>query len=105
MAETRKQKIAKLKKQKPGLYRNIHLKRLGAGKTKKKRKVGSKGAPTAEAFRRSAKTAKKMNTGGGVKSIKTVPSELRKASKMHANQAKRVASHIKSMKKGTKKRG
>ena len=104
MTETRKQKIAKLKRQKPGLYRNINLKKLGAGKTKKTRKVGSKGAPTAEAFRRSAKTAK-MNKGGGVKSIKTVPSELRKASKMHANQAKRVASHIKNMKKGTKKRG
>ena len=89
--------------------RNNKKKKKKTKKTRKqlmkKRKVGSKGAPTAEAFRRSAKTAKKMNKGGGVKSIKTVPSELRKASKMHANQAKRVASHIKSMKKGTKKRG
>ena len=56
---TKKQKIAKLKAQKPGLYRNIALKRLGAGKTKKKRKVRSKGAPTASAFRAAAKTAKK----------------------------------------------
>ena len=56
---TKKQKIAKLKAQKPGLYRNIALKRLGAGKTKTKRKVGSKGAPTDAAFKRSAKTAKK----------------------------------------------
>tara|TARA_R110000824_G_scaffold127903_3_gene288553 strand:- start:552 stop:728 length:177 start_codon:yes stop_codon:yes gene_type:complete len=54
MAETKKKKIAKLKKQKPGLYRNIHLKRLGAGKTKKKRKVGSKGSPTAKAFKQAA---------------------------------------------------
>jgi hypothetical protein len=58
MAETKKQKIAKLKKQKPGLYRNIHLKRLGAGKTKKKRKVGSKGAPTAKAFKQAARKKK-----------------------------------------------
>ncbi len=32
---TKKQKIAKLKKQKPSLYRNINLKKLGEGKTKK----------------------------------------------------------------------
>ena len=56
--ETKKQKIARLKKQKPGLYRNIHLKRLGAGKTKKKREVGSPGAPTKKAFRQAAKTRK-----------------------------------------------
>lgn len=58
MAKTKKQKIAKLKAQKPGLYRNINLKKLGAGKTKTTRKVGSKGAPTATAFKRAAKTAK-----------------------------------------------
>lgn len=52
-------KIKKLKAQKPGLYRNINLKKLGAGKTKKTRKVGAKGAPTAKAFKKSAKTAKK----------------------------------------------
>lgn len=56
---TKKQKIAKLKKQKPGLYRNINLKKLGAGKTKKKRKPGTKGAPTKTAFKNAAKTAKK----------------------------------------------
>jgi len=56
---TKKQKIAKLKAQKPGLYRNIALKQLGAGKTKTTRKVGSKGAPKAAAFRAAAKTAKK----------------------------------------------
>ena len=59
MAKTKKQKIAKLKAQKPGLHRNINLKKLGAGKTKTPRKVGSKGAPTAASFKRAAKTAKK----------------------------------------------
>ena len=58
MAVSKKAKIAKLKKQKPGLYRNIALKKLGAGKTKKMRKPGTKGAPTAAAFKRAAKTAK-----------------------------------------------
>jgi hypothetical protein len=44
-----------------GLYANIHAKRkrIKAGSGEKMRKPGSKGAPTAEAFRRSAKTAKK----------------------------------------------
>jgi|TARA_A100001391_G_scaffold205341_1_gene205181 hypothetical protein len=59
MARTKKQKIARLKAQKPGLYRNINLKKLGAGKTKTKRKAGSKGAPTAANFRAAAKTVKK----------------------------------------------
>jgi len=59
MTMTKAQKIKKLKAQKPGLYRNINLKKLGAGKTKKKRKPGQKGAPTNAAFRKSAKTAKK----------------------------------------------
>lgn len=51
---------------KQGLYANIHAKRQrierqkAAGKTPEKmRKPGEKGAPTAEAFRQSAKTAKK----------------------------------------------
>ena len=56
---TKQQKIKRLKAQKPGLYRNIALKQLGAGKTKTKRKAGSKGAPTDVAFKRAAKTAKK----------------------------------------------
>ena len=43
------------------LYANIHAKRkrIAAGSGERMRKVGSKGAPTAEAFRRSAKTAKR----------------------------------------------
>jgi hypothetical protein len=46
---------------KRGLYANIHAKRerIKAGSGEKMRKVGAKGAPTAKAFRESAKTAKK----------------------------------------------
>jgi hypothetical protein len=46
---------------KPGLYANIQAKRkrIAAGSGEKMRKVGSKGAPTAQAFVQSAKTAKK----------------------------------------------
>lgn len=48
---------------KPGLYANIHAKRkrIAAGSGEKMRKPGSKGAPTAKAFRQSAKTAKRKN--------------------------------------------
>ena len=46
---------------KRGLYANIHAKRkrIKAGSKERMRKVGSKGAPTAADFRKSAKTAKK----------------------------------------------
>ena len=46
---------------KPGLYANINAKRerIKAGSGEKMRKVGSPGAPTAKAFKESAKTAKK----------------------------------------------
>jgi hypothetical protein len=46
---------------KPGLYANIHAKRkrIASGSGEKMRKVGSKGAPTAKAFKKAAKTAKK----------------------------------------------
>ena len=46
---------------KKGLYANIHAKRkrIKAGSGEKTRKPGSKGAPSAVDFRRSAKTAKK----------------------------------------------
>ena len=45
---------------KPGLYANIHQKqeRIKAGSGEKMRKPGTKGAPTAKAFKESAKTAK-----------------------------------------------
>jgi hypothetical protein len=46
---------------KRGLYANIHAKRerIKAGSGEKMRKPGTKGAPTASAFRKSKKTAKK----------------------------------------------
>lgn len=46
---------------KPGLYANINAKRgrIEAGSGEKMRKPSAKGAPTAKAFRDSAKTAKK----------------------------------------------
>ena len=47
-------------KMKNGLYANIHAKRerIKAGSGEKMRKPGTKGAPTASAFKKSAKTAK-----------------------------------------------
>ena len=50
-----------MKSSKPGLYAAIHAKRarIAAGSGEKMRKPGTKGAPTAKAFRESAKTAKK----------------------------------------------
>ena len=46
---------------KKGLYANINAKRarIKAGSGEKMRKPGTKGAPTAKAFKQSAKTAKK----------------------------------------------
>jgi hypothetical protein len=45
---------------KMGLYANIHAKkeRIKAGSGEKMRKPGTKGAPTAAAFKTAAKTAK-----------------------------------------------
>jgi len=44
-----------------GLYANIHAKRkrIAEGSGEKMKKPGTKGAPTAKAFKQSAKTAKK----------------------------------------------
>ena len=55
---------------KGGLYANIHAKqeRIAHGSGEKMRKVGSKGAPTADAFKQSAKTAK-LKDGGTSLSI------------------------------------
>jgi len=52
-----------------GLYANIHAKqqRIAEGSGEKMRKPGSAGAPTAKAFKESAKTAK-MKNGGMTKS-------------------------------------
>ena len=51
-----------------GLYANIHAKRkrIEAGSGEKMRKVGAKGAPTAAAFKASAKTAKKSKRRSAV---------------------------------------
>jgi hypothetical protein len=48
---------------KPGLYANIAAKRkrIEAGSGEKMRKPGSKGSPTAAAFKAAAKTAKKRS--------------------------------------------
>jgi len=57
-------------KSKPaGLYANIRAKqeRIEAGSGERMRKPGSRGAPTAEAFRASAKTAKKPAKAKGKK--------------------------------------
>ncbi len=46
---------------KKGLYANIHAKRerIEEGSKERMRKLGSKGAPTAAAFKAAAKTVKK----------------------------------------------
>lgn len=51
----------KKKSSKKGLYANIHAKRkrIAEGSGEKMRKKGSKGAPTAKAFKLAKKTAKK----------------------------------------------
>jgi len=53
-----------------GLYENIHRKqqRIAEGSGEKMRRVGSKGAPTADAFKQSAKTVKKKEGGKMTKS-------------------------------------
>lgn len=50
-----------MKAKPPGLYANIQAKRerIKEGSGERMRKPGAKGAPTAAAFRASAKTAKK----------------------------------------------
>ena len=51
---------------KNGLYANIHAKRerIKAGSGEKMRKPGTKGAPSAAAFKAAAKTAKNANPKG-----------------------------------------
>jgi len=57
----RLRKLVLLVATKPGLYANINAKRkrIAEGSGEKMRKVGSKGAPTAKAFKQAKKTAKK----------------------------------------------
>lgn len=49
---------------KSGLYANIHAKRrrIAAGSGETMRRPGTKGAPTAQAFKQAAKTAKRGKT-------------------------------------------
>ena len=56
---TQERKMA-TKPAKPGLYANINAKRerIAAGSGEKMRKPGAAGAPSAKAFRESAKTAR-----------------------------------------------
>lgn len=51
---------------KPGLYSNIHAKRerIRKGSGEKMRSPGSSGAPTNDAFRKSARTAKRNKRKG-----------------------------------------
>jgi hypothetical protein len=51
---------------KQGLYSNIHAKRkrIAAGSGEKMRKAGTKGAPSAKAFKQAAKTAKPVKRRG-----------------------------------------
>ena len=60
---------------KKGLYAAIHAKkaRIAAGSGEKMRKVGSKGAPTAADFKKSAKTAQRsLSSYGGLPGMKRV---------------------------------
>lgn len=59
--EVRRLKIEEIDMPKKGLYANIAAKRkrIKAGSKEKMRKPGTKGAPTAKAFKAAAKTAKK----------------------------------------------
>ena len=58
-----------------GLYAAIHAKkaRIAAGSGEKMRKPGTKGAPTAAAFKKSAKTAQQSLSGyGGLPAMKRI---------------------------------
>jgi len=72
---------------KQGLYANIHAKRkrIAAGSGEKMRKVGSKGAPTAKAFKQSAKTA------SGAGSAPKTASEKARQKSFKARHAKNIA--------------
>ena len=62
--EVKQQEVDGVVNMKNGLYANIHAKqeRIKNGSGEKMRKPGTKGAPTAKAFRESAKTVKKRKT-------------------------------------------
>ncbi len=80
-----------------GLWANIHAKRK---RGERPAKPGEKGYP---------KTLDIMKEGGPVKGsvedLKLVVKELKKASKLHLGQSKRVDKHLKSMNHGGKLKG
>ena len=59
----------KTKSKPPGLYANIRAKRdrIESGSGERMRQAGAPGSPTAEAFRKSALTAKKPKSKGKTK--------------------------------------
>lgn len=61
IAKTMEMQRHKIEESLMGLYSNIHAKRkrIAKGSGEKMRKPGSKGAPTAKAFRQAKKTTKK----------------------------------------------
>jgi len=77
---------------KKGLYANINRrKKLGISRSKKKSTISKKAYANMKA---GFPKKKKKATGGAIKSV---PAELKKASRMHAKQAKTVAKHLKGM--------
>jgi hypothetical protein len=69
----KRQIAAKKRKANPGLYDNINAKRerIAAGSGERMRRPGTKGAPTEEAFKRSAMTAKPRKSNPQTKSVKS----------------------------------
>lgn len=86
---------------KPGLYANINAKRkrIQAGSGETMRKPGSKGAPTADAFKQSAKTA-----SHGDRQVKAYGEMIKKASggkvQTSSDTARKLATEMGGMKKG-----
>lgn len=71
---------------KAGLYSNVNdkRKRIAAGSGERMRKVGAKGAPSAKAFKESAKTAKVGGLADLQKQFDMLKAELAKDEKMVA---------------------
>jgi hypothetical protein len=91
------------KASKTGLYSNINAKRerIAGGSGETMRKPGSKGAPTKEAFKQSAKTA-----SSGDRSVKAYGDMIKKAAggkvQTSSDTARKLATEMGGMKKGGK---
>jgi hypothetical protein len=85
----------------PGLYANINAKRerIANGSGEKMRKPGSKGAPTADAFKQSAKTA-----SSGDRQVKAYGDMIKKAAggavQTSSDTARKLATEMGGMSKG-----